>query len=287
MKHLRLPAPAKLNLFLHITGQRPDGYHELQTIFQFLDLADQLDFTLRSDGQILLENQLVEVEQEDNLIWKAAQALQPFRQNSLQGVSIRVSKNLPLGGGLGAGSSDAATTLLALNQLWQLNLSLDHLAELGLKLGADVPVFVRGQTAWAEGIGENLAPLHLPEAHYLLIHPGCHCNTGEFFSHPRLPRATPRTSPQAALQNLGSNDFTELARELYPALDACFQWLKDQGQQPWLTGTGACVFTRLDSPEQGQELLERLPTSFNGSTAQGWLVKGCQTSPAHQKLRQC
>jgi 4-diphosphocytidyl-2-C-methyl-D-erythritol kinase len=286
MTQLSLPAPAKLNLFLHITGKREDGYHELQTLFQFLDLADQLDFTLRSDGQILLENQLHNVEQTDNLVWKAAKLLAPLRTDPSLGVSIQLQKNLPMGGGLGAGSSDAATTLLALNQLWKLGLSLDQLAGKGLQLGADVPVFVRGQTAWAEGIGEKLYTLQIPESHYLLIHPGCHCNTGVFFSHPDLPRSSPEATAKEALQNLGSNAFTALARELYPPVEACFQWLQEQGQQPWLTGTGACVFTRLDHPEQGQELLNRLPSSFKGHATQGWVVKGCQTSPAHQALGQ-
>ena len=284
MKQLSMPAPAKLNLFLHITGQRKDGYHELQTLFQFLDLADQLNFALRSDGQILLEKQLEDVPQADNLIWKAAQLLAPLRPDPGLGVSVQLQKHLPMGGGLGAGSSDAASTLLALNQLWKLELSLDQLAEKGLQLGADVPVFVRGQTAWAEGIGEKLQPLTLPESHYLLIHPGCHCNTGVFFSHPQLPRSTPRTTPEAALNHLGSNDFTALARALYPSVEACFQWLKTQGCQPWLTGTGACVFAQVPSADQGQEFLKHLPTDFAGYRPQGWVVKGCQTSPAHQLL---
>jgi len=284
MKQLSLPAPAKLNLFLHITGQRQDGYHELQTLFQFLDLADELNFKLREDGLILLENQLEDVPQADNLVWKAAELLAPLRADPSLGVSIQLQKNLPMGGGLGAGSSDAATTLLALNQLWKLELSLDQLAEQGLQLGADVPVFVRGQTAWAEGIGEKLQPMEAPESYYLLIHPGCHCNTGAFFSHPRLPRSTPKTTAEAALHNLGSNDFTVLARELYPPVEACFQWLEEQDCQPWLTGTGACVFARVATGEQGQELLERLPAAFNNHPTQGWVVKACQTSPTHQLI---
>ncbi|WP_404419844.1 4-(cytidine 5'-diphospho)-2-C-methyl-D-erythritol kinase [Marinospirillum sp.] len=286
MTQLSLPAPAKLNLFLHIIAKREDGYHELQTLFQFLDLADELNFKLRSDGLVVLENQLEEVPQADNLVWKAAELLAPLRPDPGLGVSIRLHKKLPMGGGLGAGSSDAATTLLALNQLWKLELSLDQLAEKGLQLGADVPVFVRGQTAWAEGVGEKLQAVQVPESHYLLIHPGCHCNTGAFFSHPRLPRSTPKTTAKAALQQLGSNDFTTLARELYPPVEACFQWLQEQDCQPWLTGTGACVFAKVSSAEQGQALLKQLPATFSGHPTQGWVVKSCQTSPTHQALAQ-
>jgi len=286
MKPLCLPAPAKVNLFLHITGQREDGYHELQTLFQFLNLADELSLTLRDDGQILLENQLDQVAQEDNLIWQAAQLLKPFRKNSTQGVSLKVKKILPMGGGLGAGSSNAATTILGLNHLWELNLSLYQLAELGLQLGADVPVFVRGKTAWGEGIGEKLQPIKVARSDYLLIHPGCHCNTKAFFMHPRLPRATPKISIETALDQLGSNDFTELAKELYPPINACFDWLKKRGLQPWLTGTGACVFARLQSDGQGKQLLKELPASWGGKRTQAWVVSSNPRSPVHRLLEE-
>ncbi|SFC03321.1 4-diphosphocytidyl-2-C-methyl-D-erythritol kinase [Marinospirillum celere] len=284
MKTLTLPAPAKLNLMLHLVGRRADGYHLLQSVFQFLDLADELHFQRLDADQLELKTQLAQVKQEDNLIWKAVQLLAPLRPHPKLGVSIQLEKRLPMGGGLGAGSSDAATTLLALNQLWELNLSLDYLAELGLQLGADVPVFVRGQTAWAEGIGEQLEPLSVPAEHYLLIHPGCHCSTAELFQHPDLPRSTAKISKEQALDHLGSNDFTTLARRLYPALDSSFHWLEEQQLQPWLTGTGACVFAHLKEPAQGHELLQQLPESFGDQPLQGWVVKGCQLSPAHQAL---
>lgn len=284
MKQLSLPAPAKINLLLHITGQRRDGYHELQTLFQFLDLADELSLTLRDDGEVLLESALEGVTRDKNLVWKAAQALLPYRSDPQQGVSLKLTKRLPLGGGLGAGSSDAASTLLGLNHLWQLNLSLDDLAAIGLRLGADVPVFVRGTTAWAEGVGEQLEAMTLSPSDYLLVHPGCHSCTKTLFSHPQLPRSTARISQAQALDYLGSNDFSDLAKALYPAIGQCFDWLEARGYQPWLTGSGACVLIRLPDPKQGQQLLQQLPASWGAGPVQAWLVQSRQTSPAHQVL---
>lgn len=284
-QHLSLPAPAKLNLMLHLVGRREDGYHLLQTLFQFLDLSDHLHFQLNDTGKVELSSNLAEVKQEDNLIWKAAQLLAPRKPNPELGVQITLEKKLPMGGGLGAGSSDAATTLLALNQLWNLQLGLNELASLGLQLGADVPVFVRGQTAWAEGIGEILQPLAVAPSHYLLIHPGCHCSTAAFFQHPDLPRTTASIQPQQVFDYLGSNNFTPLARKLYPAVNRAFEWLEAQGLTPWLTGTGACVFARVDDPQRAEDLLSQLPADFGEQPSQGWVVQGQQISPAHQALQ--
>lgn len=186
---LSLPAPAKLNLFLHVTGRRADGYHNLQTLFQFLDFADTLDFTLREDNQILLHGELAGVSAEDNLITRAARLLQQHTGTS-QGADIILHKRLPMGGGLGGGSSDAATTLVGLNHLWQTGISLQSLATLGLQLGADVPVFVLGRAAWAEGVGEELTPVELDEPWYLVVMPDCQVSTAEIFSDQRLTRDT-------------------------------------------------------------------------------------------------
>ena len=284
MTHLKLPAPGKLNLLLHITGQRADGYHELETLFQLIDLADELEFTLTTCGEIRLTPSLPGLALEDHLVWRAARQLAPLRSNPRAGVAIHLHKKLPMGGGLGAGSSDAATTLLALNHLWQLNLGLDELAALGLKLGADVPFFVQGQTAWAQGIGEQLTPLAWPESIYLLLHPGCHCPTAAFFQHPDLPRATPAIQPEQAAGFSGSNDFTGLARQLFPSIDAGFYWLARQGLEPALTGTGACIYAKLDTRLQGQRLVAQLPATLAGQPVQGWVVQGRQKSPVHLAL---
>lgn len=281
---LSLPAPAKINLLLHITGQRADGYHQLQTLFQFLDLHDELTFQLTEDGKTTLQPQLPGVAVEDNLIMRAVRLLQPLRANSRLGIKIHLQKNLPMGGGLGAGSSDAATTLLALNQLWQLGLNLTQLAEIGLQLGADVPIFIFGQTAWAEGIGEILTPVEAEEALYLLVFPGCHCDTGKLFSHPDLPRATPLINPSNTSQHLGENNFEALVRQLYPAVEATFAWLLKESQQPFLTGSGASVYCKVNNQEQANALLNKLPSNFVGFKPQAWVTKSCNQSLAHVKL---
>ncbi|TVP89712.1 MAG: 4-(cytidine 5'-diphospho)-2-C-methyl-D-erythritol kinase, partial [Pseudomonadaceae bacterium] len=202
---LSLPAPAKLNLFLHITGRRTDGYHTLQTLFQFLDYGDTLHFQPRRDGQIQLHTELEGVDPADNLILRAAKLLQPHCAQH-GGADIRLDKRLPMGGGLGGGSSDAATTLLGLNQLWQCGLTLDQLAELGLQLGADVPVFVRGHAAWAEGVGEQLTPVDIEEPWYLVAIPDCNVSTAEVFSDQRLTRDTPPITLAAFREHGGRND---------------------------------------------------------------------------------
>ena len=213
---IRVPSPAKLNLFLHITGRRDDGYHELQTIFQLIDLSDWLEFTQTDDLQISIDG-LNSVDLEHNLIYKATQILKPYAQK-ITGLSIRVEKNIPMGAGLGGGSSDAATTLIVVNQLWQCVLSIEQLAELGLKLGADVPIFVYGRNAWAEGIGEQLTFIDLEQKKYIVLKPDCFISTQLLFSQKTLTRNT-KTSTFCAYQltpfNFGNN-FEPLARSLYP-----------------------------------------------------------------------
>lgn len=281
---LTLPAPAKLNRMLHITGKRADGYHELQTLFQFLDLSDELTFQLTDDARLQLSPAIPDIAEDDNLVMRAARLLLPLRRNKQLGVHIHLQKNLPMGGGLGAGSSDAATTLLALNQLWQLNLDLTQLAELGLQLGADVPVFIFGKSAWAEGVGEKLQSCPIDESACLLIHPGCHCNTATLFGHPDLPRSTPMMHPDERSKHLGENDFEALVLRLYPSVKAAFDWLKCSGVTPCLTGSGACVYALLPDSEQAQALLNQMPEQFAGHPTRGWVARGKNLSPAHEKL---
>lgn len=272
---ISLPAPAKLNLFLHITGQRDDGYHNLQTIFQFLDYSDTLDFSLRSDSLITLNPPLAGVPNEQNLIIKAAIALQKASGCPL-GVDIQLHKRLPIGGGIGGGSSNAATTLLALNELWSLNWSKKQLSALGLALGADVPIFIYGHSAWAEGIGEQLIAIDLPENAYLVLKPDCEISTREIFSHPTLTRDTPAIKVAASEAQGGRNDCESVVKALYPAVDNALTWLRQYGQGK-LTGTGSCVFLACDSLEHAKTLLSVCP--FHGFVAQAQNM-----SPAHQAL---
>ncbi len=285
---LSLPAPAKLNRMLHITGQRADGYHELQTLFQFLDHGDRLDFTLRDDAAIHLAPAIEGVPAESNLIMRAARLLseaavargQVTSPNDLPGVDIRLKKVLPMGGGLGGGSSDAATTLLALDHLWKLELDLDTLAELGLALGADVPVFVRGFSAWAEGIGERLEPAPLDTPWFVVIHPGIEVATPAVFGHPQLTRSSPAISMARALQG-GRNDCEVVVRTLYPAVADALDWL-DQFGTARLTGTGACVFCAFDDARQASKVLGRLDSER--PTWHAFMARGCNLSPLHAAL---
>ncbi|WP_026913056.1 4-(cytidine 5'-diphospho)-2-C-methyl-D-erythritol kinase [Perlucidibaca piscinae] len=277
MKPLTLPAPAKLNLFLHITGRRPDGYHDLQTVFQFIDRADLLHFSPRGDGVLTLTPSLPGVADDDNLILRAARLLQ-HRGDGRDGADIRLEKQLPMGGGLGGGSSDAATTLLALNTLWGLNLDLDTLATLGLQLGADVPVFVRGHAAWAEGVGERLTPVDLPEPWYLVLCPPAHVSTAEAFAHPELTRDTPPITLRAFLDGAGRNDFEKVVCALSPAVETARNWLAAQGSAR-MTGTGACLFKTCTSRSEAEQLLSKSPVA-------GFVTRGYNASPAHTALRQ-
>lgn len=268
---IRVPSPAKLNLFLHITGRRDDGYHELQTIFQLIDLSDWLEFTQTDDLHISIDG-LNSIDLEHNLIYKATQILKPYAQK-ITGLSIRVEKNIPMGAGLGGGSSDAATTLIVVNQLWQCGLSIEQLAELGVKLGADVPIFVYGRNAWAEGIGEHLTFIDLEQKKYIVLKPDCFISTQLLFSQKTLTRNT-KTSTFCAYQltpfNFGNN-FEPLAKSLYPEVNEAMQYL-DQFGIAKLTGTGACVFTEVTSDMNIDEILAHSP-------CKAYLVNSLNESP--------
>lgn len=261
------PAPAKLNLFLHITGRRADGYHELQTVFQFLDFGDTLSFEVRGDGAIHRANAVAGVDAEQDLAVRAARALQ--RETGCRlGCEIRVDKRIPLGGGLGGGSSDAATTLVALNRLWQTQLPPDRLAQIGLALGADIPVFVHGRAAWAEGIGERLAPVSPAEPWYLVVTPACAVNTREMYADPLLPRATPRVAWDDFAAGRTRNDFEPVVRRRYAPVAAALDWARRFGRAR-LSGSGASVF--VDFPAQGEAARAHaaLPAGWRGFVAKG------------------
>lgn len=264
---LTCPAPAKLNLFLHVVGRRPDGYHLLQTLFRFIDLNDTLHFTLREDGVVRRLSDIDSVAEDDDLCVRAARMLQQETGCSL-GVDIALEKHIPMGGGLGGGSSDAATTLLALNRLWGLQLSRERLMELGLRLGADVPVFVFGDNAFAEGVGEQLQAYPLPEAWYVVLFPPVHVPTAHIFSHPDLTRdtisLTIRALPTAQLRN----DLQSVVCELYPTVERHLDWL-GQFAPAMMTGSGACVFAAFNSEEQAQAVLRQLPQDMRGVVARG------------------
>ncbi|CAM7248708.1 4-(cytidine 5'-diphospho)-2-C-methyl-D-erythritol kinase [Citrobacter sedlakii] len=277
------PSPAKLNLFLYITGQRADGYHTLQTLFQFLDYGDTIDITPRSDGEIRLLTPVDGVAHEDNLIVRAARLLmktaaQRGRLPTGSGADIRIDKRLPMGGGLGGGSSNAATILVALNHLWQCGLSVDELAELGIQLGADVPVFVRGHAAFAEGVGEILTPVNPPEKWYLVAHPGVSIPTPAIFNDPDLPRNTPKRSIETLLNCEFSNDCEVIARKRFREVDAALSWLLEYAPSR-LTGTGACVFAEFDTESRARQVLEQAPEWL-----EGFVAKGVNLSPLHRAL---
>lgn len=277
----RWPAPAKINLFLHITGRRADGYHLLQTVFQFLDYGDTLVFTVRQDGEVNRLTEIVGVPSESDLTVRAARQLQLQTGCSL-GVDIEIDKRLPMGGGLGGGSSDAATTLVALNHLWQLGLTEDELAAIGLKLGADVPVFVRGRAAWAEGIGEQLTPLELPEPWFLVIVPPCHVPTAELFAAPELTRNVQSIKIPAFLAMPWSdnviNVFEPVVRKRYCEVDNALKWL-EKFSPARMSGSGASVFARFDSEAQAQQVMAQMSTQWRG-----FIAKGLNRSPLFTRL---
>ncbi|SKC21634.1 4-diphosphocytidyl-2-C-methyl-D-erythritol kinase [Kosakonia radicincitans] len=267
------PAPAKLNLFLYITGQRADGYHTLQTLFQFLDYGDTLTIEPRSDGEIRLLTPVAGVPDEENLIVRAARLLikrarETGRYPEGSGADIAIDKCLQMGGGLGGGSSNAATVLVALNHLWGCQLSVDELAALGLQLGADVPVFVRGHAAFAEGIGEILTPVNPPEKWYLVAHPGVSIPTPVIFKDPELPRATPKRSIETLLNCEFGNDCEVIARKRFREVDAALSWLLEYAPSR-LTGTGACVFSEFDTESAARQVLEQAPEWLHGFVARG------------------
>ena len=274
------PAPAKLNLFLYITGRRADGYHNLQTLFQFLDHGDTLEITPDSSGNITLLTPLAGVADDDNLIVRAARMLQQAAaaRGSLPenaGAQIALEKRLPMGGGLGGGSSDAATVLVALNHLWQTGLSVDELATIGVKLGADVPVFVRGHAAFAEGVGEQIQPAEPEEKWYLVAHPGISIGTPDIFRDPDLTRNSPIRTLDELLQRPFHNDCEAVARKRFREVDALLSWLLEYAPSR-LTGTGACVFAEFDTESAARQVLELAPKWINGFVARGLNISPLQ-----------
>ncbi|UPR33577.1 4-(cytidine 5'-diphospho)-2-C-methyl-D-erythritol kinase [Vibrio splendidus] len=272
------PSPAKLNLFLYITGRRDNGYHELQTLFQFVDFGDELTVTANSETtSITITPEIPDVATQDNLIWKAATALQQYTSTSF-GADIELKKVLPMGGGIGGGSSNAATVLVALNYLWQLNLSDDQLAEIGLKLGADVPVFVRGHAAFAEGVGEQLQPANPDEKWYLVVKPQVSIATVDIFTHSELTRNTPKRALSTLLEQEYVNDCEKIVRMLYPEVDKQLSWLLQYAPSR-LTGTGSCVFAEFNSRKEAELVREQLP-----DTVSAFVAKGRNISPLKETL---
>lgn len=263
-------APAKLNLFLHVTGRRNDGYHLLQTVFRLLDFSDQLQFYLRKDGAVKLNKPIAGVPEGDDLCVRAAKLLQQ-ESGTNQGVEIFLEKQIPLGGGLGGGSSDAATTLLALNHLWNLGLNRHQLSALGLQLGADVPVFIFGENAFAEGVGEKLKPILLPPAWYLVLIPPLHVSTAEVFSSKELTRNTiPITIPPFSIQQ-GHNDLEPVVCQKYPVVAEYLEWLKRLKNTTIvaMSGSGACVFAEFETESTARAAFAQIPAGMNGFVARG------------------
>jgi 4-diphosphocytidyl-2-C-methyl-D-erythritol kinase len=275
---LALPAPAKLNLMLHILGRRPDGYHELQTLFQFLDYGDELEFAVRDDGVIQLHTEIADVPHDSNLIVKAARKLQALSGSSL-GADIWLNKVLPMGGGIGGGSSDAATTLLGLNHLWRLGWDEDRLAELGLSLGADVPVFVRGHAAFAEGVGEKLTPVDPAEPWYLVLVPQVAVSTAEIFSDPLLTRDSAPIKVRPVLEGNSRNDCQSVVERRYPDVRNALNLL-GKFTEARLTGTGSCVFGAFPSKAEADRVSHLLAESLPG-----FVAKGSNVSMLHRKLQ--
>ncbi len=264
-------APAKLNLFLHITGRREDGYHELQTLFQLLDYGDELSFEHREAGQLALEAEgptAAGMPLDGNLILRAADLLRNACGKPQLGAHIKILKRLPAGAGLGGGSSDAATTLVALNELWGLGLDEPRLCQLGVTLGADVPVFVRGHSAWAEGIGEELTPVSLGEPLYLVVTPDCFVSTQRVFTQADLTRNTRAIKMRDFLEGRSGNDCEAVTRKLYPPVDVALRWL-DNYAPARMTGTGASVFASFTDEGQARSALADLPEGCTGFVARG------------------
>ncbi|KGT94818.1 kinase [Erwinia typographi] len=277
------PAPAKLNLFLYITGRRSDGYHNLQTLFQFLDYGDSLTIEANASGRISLLTPIAGVEEEDNLVIRAARLLREHAQkrgtlSEGAGATLAVEKRLPMGGGLGGGSSDAATVLVALNHYWQTGFSLSELASLGLSLGADVPVFVEGFSACAEGVGEKLTPVAPQEKWYLVVHPGVNISTPVVFGDPELIRDTPSRQISELLSAEYRNDCEPVVRKRFREVEQLVSWLLEYAPSR-LTGTGACVFAEFDTESAARRVLELAPQRW-----QSFVARGVNVSPLHRRL---
>ena len=275
------PAPGKLNLFLHVVGRRPDGYHLLQTVFQFIDLADQIRLFRRPPGIVERLADLPGVAANDDLVVRAARLLARHAGHPGLGVAIEVTKRLPIGGGVGGGSSDAATVLVALNEVWGLGLSERRLAEIGLELGADVPIFVGGRACWGEGVGELLMPIEPPERWYVLVHPGVAVATADVFKAPELTRDSPAITIRGFLTSGGRNDCEPVVRQRFPVVAEALDWLGQwaPGAPARLTGTGACVYAAVVDQRAAHDVLARLPTRWTG-----WAVRGVNRSPLAARL---
>ena len=271
------PAPAKLNLCLHIVGRRDDGYHLLQSAMQLIDLCDELQFYLRPPGVIERVGDNADIPADADLIVRAARLL-ATRYEVFDGVGIEIKKRIPVQGGLGGGSSDAATVLVALNELWRLGLKIEQLASLGLELGADVPVFVRGHSAWAEGVGEQLTPCDFPEQVFLVIKPETGVSTATVFQDPELTRDSPVTTVGAFLAGGGHNDCTPVVRKRSGEIAEALEWLGDFGGAK-LTGTGACVFVALPDEATARSVAARVPSRWTG-----YVVRGLNRSPLLERL---
>jgi 4-diphosphocytidyl-2-C-methyl-D-erythritol kinase len=279
MRHVPIySAPAKLNLMLHIVGRRADGYHDLQTVFQLIDLCDRLEIHSRPDGQIRRLSGPAGVREEDDLTVRAARSLQAATGTRL-GAEISIKKCIPMGGGMGGGSSNAATTLLALNQIWQTGLTSEQIAAIGAKLGADVPVFVAGHSAWAEGIGERLTPVALqPAAWYVVVFPGVAVPTAAVFQAPELTRNSPPTTMRGFLESGGRNDCEAVVRARFPAVAEALDWLGRHAPAR-LTGTGSCVFAKFARVEDAERVAARVPDSWRA-----YVARGLDRSPLLEEL---
>lgn len=274
-------APAKLNLMLHVVGRRPDGYHELQTVFQLIDLCDSLEIAVRDDGVINRPKGPAGIAEPDDLVVRAARALQQAAGTS-RGAEIAVLKRIPMGGGLGGGSSDAATVLVALNHMWHLGLSSAELAAIGAGLGADVPVFVMGRSAWAEGIGERLSPVTLgPDCWYLVVFPGVAVPTAAVFQAAELTRNSPPTTMRGFLETGGRNDCEAVVRARFPAVGEALDWLARHAPAR-LTGTGSCVFAKFARPEDAERVAAQVPDSWRA-----YVARGLDESPLLEELARC
>ncbi|OOF58268.1 4-(cytidine 5'-diphospho)-2-C-methyl-D-erythritol kinase [Rodentibacter myodis] len=276
----RFPSPAKLNLFLYINGKLPNGYHELQTLFQFLDFGDWLEINVREqDNQILITPEIPNLKTSDNLIYRAAKLLQE-KANIKKGATIHLEKILPMGGGVGGGSSNAATTLVALNHLWKAELSLNELAEIGLTLGADVPIFIHGHAAFAEGVGEKISYCEPAEKWFVVLKPETSISTAAIFTDPNLPRNTPKRHLNELLNSPYQNDCEKVVLNHYPDVEKALNWLL-QYAPARLTGTGACVFAEFDHQADAQRCFQQKPQELFG-----FVAKGLNVSPLYQWLKQ-
>lgn len=281
------PAPAKINRFLHITGRREDGYHLLQTVFQFLDYSDLIYLDVRDDGQIVRETEVAGIPEKDDLMVRAASLLQEHAKIQ-SGVTIRIEKKLPMGGGLGGGSSDAATVLVALNQLWGAGLDKEALSSLGLFLGADVPIFVHAHAAWAEGVGEEIQPVDLDEPWFLVVVPDVHVSTREVFCHPELTRDTTPIKIADFLAGAGQNDCEDLVCNLYERVGKTMEWMKQHADhadgnvvKSRMTGTGACIFAGFENEHQARFVQQSLPQAWYS-----FIARGLNCSPLQERLAQ-